>query len=185
MSGFNLSNDYDNSKKIAIYVKEGINIEDIKQFSKEVFGKDNCTVEYSDRFETSVFVNVKEISDEQKTNLENKLKEKYESLSKLEGDVIEITDVPKVDIYDLIKSYIKPIAITTGLVLIILLIMGREKGMAKALFIPLGLILGISAFYVSAIAILRIPVSEYIISVGIFVYTLSLIIAAAYAKSNN
>lgn len=61
--------------------------------------------------------------------------------------------------------------------------MFRKSGIVKALVIPLCLIIGINGVYISAVLILRIPVSEYIISIGMFIYAISLLIACAYTKS--
>lgn len=61
--------------------------------------------------------------------------------------------------------------------------MFRKLGIVKALILPLCLMLGINAIYISAILILRIPVSEYIVSIGMFVYVISLLIACLYTKS--
>lgn len=46
-----------------------------------------------------------------------------------------------------------------------------------------GLIIAINAIYVSTIAILRIPVNEYIISIGVLVYVVSLFTPVLYLKS--
>lgn len=48
---------------------------------------------------------------------------------------------------------------------------------------PIGLIAAINAIYVSAIAILRLPVNEYIISIGVLVYVISLATPVLYLKS--
>lgn len=160
---------------------ESFEIKDIEEIAKEVFGDIEYTVSYKNKFEAGVFINVKEVSDEQISNLENKLIDKYQ-FEKEDEDIVKVIDMPSVDIYDLIKLYIEPVIITAVVTILFLTIVFRKLGIVKALIVPICLIIGITGIYISGVAILRIPVSEYIIGVGVFVYTMSLVIATLYGK---
>lgn len=161
--------------------------------SKDVFGDNNYKVEYTNEFKDEVVITVNTVTDEQKENLENKLKEKYTSLEaeeheESEGvththDVVRVTHMPNVNVYDLVKAYIKPIVITTIVSIIAIAIFFRKLGAVKAILLPLCLIVLINAVYISAIAITRIPVNEYTISVGVFVYAMSLIVTTLFTRS--
>lgn len=162
---------------------------------KEVLNDTDYEIDYSNEFKDGIIITTKSISDEQITELKNKIKAKYSSFNNKtneenedehnhEENIISTIDVPNVNIYDLIKIYIKPIIITTIITLVFLAIIFRKSGIVKSVIIPIILILGLNALYISAIAILRIPVSEYIISIGIFVYAISLIITTLYTKKN-
>ncbi|MDE5830436.1 MAG: hypothetical protein K2H53_01805, partial [Clostridia bacterium] len=124
-------------------------------------------------------------SDEQTKTFEDKLKEKYNSFSKnseKDTNIVEIIDMPSVNAYDLVREYIKPIAITFIITVIILWVLFRKLGWVKALVIPACIIIVINALYISVISILRIPVNEYAISIGLVVYAVSLIGTACYTK---
>lgn len=180
--GFNLSNNYGNSVKIYVDFDEAFELSDVDGMAKEVFGNAEYEIKFLDEFKRSAVIGVKEASEEQLNSLEDKLIEKYENFDK-EDDVIHTIIVPSVSIIDLVNEYIKPIVITTVLVLIVLMIIFRKAGIVKALFIPMFIIVGMCALYVSIIAITRVQLSEYIIAGGVFVYAASLICAALYTKS--
>lgn len=179
---------YGSSKKLAIKFSESFDINDIEEIVKEAF-KEEYKVEYIDEFKAGVIITVKTASDEQIEMIENKLKEKYNSFTKNneenKEDVkpIEVIDMPNVDVYDLVREYIKPILITFVVTIVIFAILFRKLGLIKSLLVPALIIIGINALYISVISILRIPVSEYIISVGLFVYATSLIGTAIYEKT--
>lgn len=91
--------------------------------------------------------------------------------------------MPAVKIYDLVKSYITPMIIVTATVILVLTIFFRKLGIIKAILYQVCLILGINLVYISAVAITRVPVNEYIVSTGVFVYAMSLIIGALCTKN--
>lgn len=117
-------------------------------------------------------ITVKTVTDEQKENLESKLEQKYTSLKleEQEGEeahiheIVRVTHMPKINLYDLVKSYIKPVAITLIVSIITLGIFFRKLGIVKGVVLPLCLIILINGTYISSIAITRIPVNEYVIS---------------------
>ena len=183
-TGFKLSDNYANSIKLKINFNEAFEISDVEKIADEVFGNEKHTTDYSDVFKRGIFITVKEVSDEQFKSLESKLIEKYERFE--EGSDIALKlNIPSIKVFDLVKEYIIPIIITTVIVLIVLMIAFRKLGILKALIIPFLQIVGICALYVSIILICRIPVSEYTIAIGVFVYVASLIIATLYTKQKN
>lgn len=98
-------------------------------------------------------------------------------------EIVDVIDMPEIDAHDLVKSYIKPIAITFVITLIVLAIIFRKSGIVKSLVIPAIIIICVNALYISVVSILRIPVNEYVTSGFIFVYAMSLIGTALYTKS--
>lgn len=195
-SGFNLGSDYSSSRRLNIKFKENFEISDVNDIAKEILGETEYKIDYIDEFKASVMINAKEISDEQVTNFENKLKEKYNTFADINkeenenseeesknNEIIQVIDMPITDVYDFISVYIKPVIITTTIVIILLALVYRNLGIVKSLVIPICLILGLTTLYVSTVAILRIPVNEYTVSVGVFIYVMSLIIAPIYLKT--
>lgn len=195
-NGFNLDFEYNNSKKINIQFKESFQISDVNNMAKEVLGNQKYKIDYIDEFEGGVVITTENITDEQIDSLEGKLKEKYKTFATEEeneenneeenqthNNIVQIRNMPKAKTYDLVKEYIFPIIITTVIAIAFLGIMFNKIGTVKSIVIPACTIVGGLAVYISAIAILRIPVNEYVISIGMFVYIMSLIGTAIYLKA--
>ena len=180
--GFNKSFEYGYTNKIFIKFTENFEIADVEEMVKEVFQDAKYKVEYMDEFEDGVIVTTNTASDEQISTFEDKLIEKYEKFTDKNSGFMEVIHVPPVRTIDLVKVFVKPVIIVTAIVVIFLAIVFRKLGFVKAVCLPIALILGINAIYVSLIAIFRIPVSDYIVSLTMFVYVLSLIVATAYTK---
>ena len=184
-----MSANYSSSKKLVVKFSESFDINDIKEMAKEIFNDEEHKVEYIDEFKAGIIITVKTASDDQINSLENKLKEKYSSFTKNneenKQDVkpIEVIDMPNVNVYDLVREYIKPISITFVVTIVIFAILFRKLGLIKSLLVPALIIIGINALYISIVSILRIPVSEYIISIGLFIYAASLIGTVIYEKT--
>ena len=74
--GFNVSSNYRAHKSINIPINADFNIEDVQTIADEIFGKKNAYLERAGVYNDSVVINVKDVSDEQLTNLKNKI-DKY------------------------------------------------------------------------------------------------------------
>ncbi len=180
--GFNKSFEYSYTNKIFIKFTENFEIADVEEMVKEVFQDAKYKVEYMDEFEDGVVVTTNTASDEQISSFEDKLIEKYEKFTDKNSGFMEVIHVPPVRTIDLVEVFVKPVIIVTAIVIIFLAIVFRKLGFVKAVCLPIALILGINAIFVSVIAIFRIPVSDYIVSLTMFVYVLSLIVATIYTK---
>ena len=141
-NGFNLDYEYANTKKININFKESFKIEDIKTMTKEVLGDQSFKIDYIDDFETGVAITTKEVTDEQLESLEAKLKEKYSSFAKDENtdesegehthnNVLQVTNMPAIKTFDIVKGYIMPAGISTVLSIAFLAVMFRKLGVVK------------------------------------------------------
>lgn len=173
---------------MSVTFAESFELSDIEGIAKEIFGENYIRSEYTNEFKDGVIITLKASQKEQVENLKTKLREKYSSFSKMEEanegvEIVDVIDMPEIDARDLVKSYIKPVAITFVITLTVLAIMFRKSGMIKALVIPAIIIICVNALYVSVVSILRIPVNEYVTSGFVFVYAMSLIGTALYTKS--
>ena len=180
--GFNKSLEYGDYTRILVYMNQKSNLDEINEIIKEVFdGK--YELSYTDEFKDTVSIKAQEISDEQITELENKLKEKY----KFEDNTNFMVplNTASVGIHELIKDYIKPVAISFVIIILYYAIAYRKLGIVESVIEPcLGLII-INCLYVSIIAICRIPVNAYIISLGVFIYIMSILGVTMYMNSKN
>ncbi len=169
---FNLGFEYAGYRRIIIYMIDKYNLDDIEQIVKECFdGK--YEIGYIDEFEDTISIKAQGISDESLEQIEEKIKEKYEI--KEDIDNVITVETPRYKVYDLFKVYILPIIISFVIVLIYYVIAFRKLGIVKALVEPALTIGIIGSLYVSIIAICRIPINEFIIPLGIFIYFLSIL----------
>ena len=188
-NGFNLGKDFRASKKLNIQFAENFEIADVEEIAREVFGNNIYKIEYLNEFKADVVISLKEVSNEQIENLENKLKEKYTSFKNEEEidqshihEIIQIIDIPSINVYDLVQIYINPLVITAILSIICMIILFYKKGILKVVITALCGIIGSLALYISAVAILRIPVNEWTISSGILIYMISVFGTTIYLK---
>ena len=170
--GFNKELKYSQSQSIDIYIEQQVDQNKVKDIANEILGTDNI-VEVVEIYEDMVTIRAKNISEEQKNNLVNKIKESYEFEQTAEETTIK--NVPAARLIDMYKNYIIPFAISGIVVLVYMLIRYRKKGILKVLtktiFIPIIAILVL----LSIIAITRIPVGRFIPVVVIFIYVLSIL----------
>lgn len=170
--GFNKELKYAQSQSINVYIEQQVDRNKIQDIANEILGRNNM-VEVVEIYEDLVTIRAKSISDEQKNNLVNKIKENYEFEQTAEETTIK--NIPAARLIDMYKNYIIPFAISGVVVLIYMLIRYRKKGilnvLAKTIFIPVIIMLVV----LSIIAITRIPVGRFIPVVVILVYVLSIL----------
>lgn len=210
LSGFNLGLRFGTARRLDVDFDESFEIKDVESMARDVFGDTKLKVNYIDEFKAGVSITLANATDEQILEFENKLKEKYSSFAEKKDEeenkentenaensnetdenkndeedkfeFISVTEIPSAKLYDLIRVYVKPLVITSILVIIFLAIVFRKLGIAKAIGLPIGLILIINALYISVVAILHIPVNEFTIGLGMFIYVASLLGTTLYMK---
>ena len=92
-----------------------IEMQDAKQILADVFGSEEYSVQRVEFFEDSILVKVREVSDEQLSNLVNKLNEKYGS--EMTVSDLQVEHVANVKLRTLIEPYILPIGLSTLIIL--------------------------------------------------------------------
>ena len=180
--GFNKSLEYGDYTRILIYMNKESDLDDVSSLVNEVFdGK--YEISYTDEFKDTVSINAKDISEEQITELEKKLKEKYE----FEDDSKYMVSLNTANIgtYELIKDYIKPVAISFVIIIVYYAIAYRKLGIVESLVEPCLELIIINSLYVSIIAIFRIPVNAFTNPVGVFIYIISILGVTMYLNSKN
>lgn len=140
-SGFNFGFEYGAAKRIRVDFKESFEIEDVKTIAKETFENNEFKIDYADDFKSGIVIFAKDLTDEQVSAFENKLKERYTSfldtVGETEGEeereIISSVDVPDVKLKDILSIYVKPIIITTIVVILFLAIMFIKQGIINSL----------------------------------------------------
>lgn len=83
IKGFAVSPKYKAHKTIIVPINADYNLDDIKNISNDIFGKNKNEVEKAGEYGDSVAISVKEASDDQINTLKDKLNEKYSPKKKL------------------------------------------------------------------------------------------------------
>ena len=171
--GFNFDLKYQQAKKLQLYLEKDFEIADIKQITSEVLPNEKVMLQKVEVFEDTVSIIAKEISEEQRNNLVNKINEKYEL--ELKADQIEITTIPHTRGRDIIIPYITPFLIATILILVYMAVRYYKLGMIKTI-LKTGLTVVLAqAVLASVVVITRIPIGRLTIPLVLIVYVLSLL----------
>lgn len=172
--GLNVDLKYQASQKIELYIEKEFEISDIQSIVNEVMPNTKTIIQKVEVFEDTVSITAKEISEEQKQNIITKINEKYGI--NIEQEKIEITNIASERLRDVVKPYVLPLAVITGIVLVYLSIRYASLGVAKTLINTI-LVLAITGLmFLSVMAIVRIPICEYTMPAGMALYILTLLV---------
>ena len=176
--GFNVGLPYKSNINISVYVGKKIEDKDMQEITKEVFKGKQAIVQKVELFEDMISITTEEMSEEElnekKTELINKLNEKYEK--EIKDEEIEIVHNPKVKLSSLIKRYILPFGISTIAIVIYQMIRFKKLGATKTLLTTIIVLMLIGLTYASLIAITRIPINKFIIPIGMTIYVITIIV---------
>lgn len=174
LKGFNVSLMLEQHEEIDVVVGKEINVNDIKNICNEVFKDKKTVIRTVDLFNDSVNISLKNITDEEKTELVNKLNEKYET--ELTTDSLTVKSVSNVRIRDLVRPYIKPIVISVVVIIAYLIIKFRKMNTLVLLGKIFAIVALTEATIASIIAIVRIPVSPIVVNLMTVVAVIELLI---------
>lgn len=176
--GFNVGLPYKSNINISVYVGKKIEDKNMQEITKEVFKGKQAIVQKVELFEDMISITTEEMSEEElnekKTELINKLNEKYEK--EIKDEEIEIVHNPKVKLSSLIKRYILPFGISTIAIVIYQMIRFKKLGATKTLLTTIIVLMLIGLTYTSLIAITRIPINKLIIPIGMAIYVITIIV---------
>ena len=171
--GLNYDLRYQDTKRVELYLGKDFKIADIKQITDEVLPDQAVLIQKIEVYEDSISIISKDITDEQKTNLVNKVNEKYET--ELNADDIETTTIPHTRGRDIVKPYILPFIIATVIILAYMAVRYHKLGSIKTVLKIAGICILAQIILLSVIAITRIPVGRLTIPMVITVYILTLV----------
>lgn len=172
--GFNFELKMQETKKIELYIQNNFEISDIKNIVHEVMLDQDVIIQKVEVFEDTVSIVAKEITEEQKQQLIEKVNEKYQI--ELSVDSTEIVTIPNSRGRDLLKPYIVSFATSSILILVYVAIRYRKLGSTKTVLkVTFGM--GVAqALLFSIIAITRIPIGKLTIPMVIAVYVFTLLV---------
>ena len=166
------------SQKLELYLESDFNISDIKQITDEVMPGEKVIIQKVEVYEDTVSITAKDITDEQKQSLIDKVNEKYGT--ELSADSTEVKTIPNTRGRDIIKPYIVPFAIATLIILLYMAVRYRKLGVIKTLVKTVVISVVAQATLLSVMAITRIPIGIVTIPLVITVYLLTLIGLTSY-----
>lgn len=159
---------YSEHTTINVYLGKAYNLQEIKQIVEETLGKQETIYQEIETFGDSLAITVKEATDEQVSNLEAKLKEKYEIEST--EQILQTNKIGHLRGRDIVKPYIVPMLISTIIILIYIGIRYIKLGTIKVVLTLLLRLAVSEALLLSIIAIIRIPIGVYTMPVAILLY---------------
>ena len=178
-TGFNLSMVYSNNVRVDAYIGKDFNLSDIKVIADEIFEGEKV-LQTADLTEDYVVLTVKEASEEQVNNFKTKLTEKYSISENMQN--VKTTEIPSINVIDVMKPYIFPIGLITIIVAIYLGVRYRKENPLKICAKVVSSLIIVEAIYFSIIAITRIPFNDLIMPIGVLVYIVSLMVLVKQIK---
>lgn len=173
LNKFTFSLAYDSSVRMDVYIGKDYDTEEVRNLVKETVGTNDVIIQKVETFNDMVAITARELSEEQKKDIIDKINEKYETEITL--DEVSVTNIPHYDGTDLLNRYVLPMVISAIVILIYIAIRYNKLGIVK---MPIRTILWsiiVELLYVSIISLARIPVSFYTIPLGIVIEIIVLI----------
>ena len=174
--GFNKELRYGQGQVINVYVEQMVDVTNIKKLVNECLAGKTNMVQTVEIYQDYVTIKAKEITEEQKNNIVNKLKENYEFSQTAEDTTIENVAATKyIDIY---KKYIVTFAVSGVIVLAYIVIRYHKKGILKVLGRTIIIPVFGELFLLSIIAITRIPVGRYtpVLVIALYIASIMMVI---------
>ena len=168
---------YEKNNKVELNLGKQFEVKDIKEITNEVFDNQPVKIQAIEVYKDAISITTTEISEEQKTNLVNKINEKYET--ELKSEDITIESIPHTRGRDIIKPYITPFIIITIIILVYLMIRYYKLNSLKVLIESIGIIALSQMVLLGIMAITRMPIGEFTIPMVLLVYMISTYICTA------
>ena len=173
IKGFNFDIRNKTSQRIELNLKKSFEVSDIKQITNEVFGNQHVMIQKVEVYEEKVAITTKEITDEQKNSLIEKINGKYETEFKAEDIVIQY--VPHTKLRDVIKPYALPMIISTIAILVYIGIRFNKLGFIKTTIKAGGMVALVEILLFALMAITRFPIGRYTLPLVLFAYLVTML----------
>ncbi len=162
LKGVKVSLTHQQHEVVNVYLEKKIDLKEFKKVCEEVFGNKTFEVRKVEYFNNSFNINIENITDEEKSKLIEKINEKFETELNVEN--LNVYTVSNIRVRDIVKPYVKPVIISTVLMVVYMIVRFRKMNAFKMLGKIFGIILLTEAVIASLIAITRLPLSATIIN---------------------
>ena len=173
LKGLNYELKYSDSKELDLYIAKQVSVKDVKQIVREVLGNIPLSVREIEEYGDAVAVIAKDISDEQKSEIINKVNEKYGT--EIDSESAQIITLSHIQGRDIVKKYILPFTLSTVIILVYLIIRYYRLGIVKVLLKSIFAIVLTQVELLSVLAITRIPVGNTTTLLVLTVYMITLV----------
>ncbi len=183
IKGFNFDLKYQDAKRIELGIGTKVNEQEIRAIVEEVLGENQkILIQKIEVFEDAASITVKDITEEQKQSIIDKVNEKY-------GIELKADDVPIITIAhtrgrDIIKPYVIPFSVATLIILVYMMIRYYKLGSLSVLGKTLGIVVLMQVILFSIMAITRIPIGRLTIPLVLTVYILTLTGCTSYFEKS-
>lgn len=171
LKGFNVELKYTDTQRIELLMDKKYNFKEVEQIAKEVLGK-KVIVQEVELYNDIVLITSNEITDDQKNQIIDKVNEKYEI--EIAKDSVEIVNVPRVKIREVVIPYIVPLIIVSIIFIAYLGVVYHQKGIVQTVLKPIIKIVLSQSTLFGILAITRIPLGRFVPTYVLLVYILSL-----------
>lgn len=182
--GFNVGIKYFANTQISINMKQEFNVQDVKKIAKEVFKNQPVLVQQVEIYKDMAQITVKEASEEQINELNQKINEKYGLENKIED--LYVTNNSNVKLKTIANQYKIPIAIVSIIVILYAMVLYRKLGIWKVLYTTALNMIVPQTILFSVYAVTRLPINRATAVISIMVYISSIILSFVHlSKKKN
>lgn len=167
LKGFNVSLLFGKHEAVQIKLDVDVDLKKVQEACEETFAEKKFVVRGLEVFGDSAQINVESITDEEKNTLIGKLNEKFGTEKTVED--LNISSVSNKRIRDVVKPYIMPMIILYVIVFIYMLIRFRSQNPVQLILTCIWKTILIEALLISVMAIGRVAVDEFLISVLVLI----------------
>lgn len=167
LKGVKVSLKLQQHESIVMKIGKQVDLKDIEEICKTTFENKKVIVRSVEMFEDSADIIVESITDEEKEKLVNNVNEKYET--ELTVQDLTVNSNSNIRIRDIVRPYIFPLVISVILIGGIYVIVYRNKETVIKYLKSLLVIIITEMLIASVVAITRIPLTQTIITVMLFV----------------
>ncbi len=171
--GLNFDLRYEKTQKIELNLEKEFEISDIKSITDEILQNQKVIIQKVELYKDTVCIIAKEITEEQRNSIVEKVNEKYGT--ELLAESTEILTIPHTRGRDIIKPYIAPFIIATVIIIIYMAIKYYKLNPLKVILKTIVICILTQLVLLSIIAITRIPIGRLTIPLVLIVYMLTLI----------
>lgn len=182
--GFNVGIKYSANTQISINMKQEFNVQDVKKIAKEVFKNQPVLVQQVEIYKDMAQITVKEASEKQINELNQKINEKYGLENKIED--LYVTNNSNVKLKTIANQYKIPIAIVSIIVILYAMVLYRKLGIWKVLYTTALNMIVPQTILFSVYAVTRLPINRATAVISIMVYISSIILSFVHlSKKKN
>ena len=181
--GFNFDMEYAKKDQIVLTNKTGFEISKIEEISKEVLENKEFKVQEVETFKNAVQISAKEITEEEKGKIIEKVNNEYNL--EILPENITIKNVSQTRIKDIVRPYILPITISFVLILVYFLICFKKVGVKKVLLKGILFPIFTELTFYSIILTCRIPFGSIATALALGIYVSIFTVLAVNFKKEN